>query len=181
MQPVLQDMIDLGLLTDENGNKLTDLTDIKWAKSMTEGFQDVTNAIHELTDALVNGVGGALDKIGRTVVHPRIEPVYGDSGSSEDASAAAAGGIVGPSRVIPFRHGGFVPRGTDTVPAMLTPGEIVLNAAQQKRIASALSGADGDIHITLDMGDLGKQMVTIARKDAARGGLRARVSSGRSY
>jgi hypothetical protein len=71
MQPVLQDMIDLGLLTDENGNKLTDLTDIKWAKSMTEGFQDVTNAIHELTDALVNGVGGALDNIGRTVVHPR--------------------------------------------------------------------------------------------------------------
>jgi predicted transcriptional regulator len=181
MQPVLQDMIDLGLLTDENGNKLTDLTDIKWAKSMTEGFQDVTNAIHELTDALVHGVGGALDDIGKRVVHPRIEPVYGDSGSGEDASAAAAGGIVGPSRVIPFRHGGFVPRGTDTVPAMLTPGELVLNAAQQKRIAAALSGADGDIHITLDMGDLGKQMVTIARKDAARGGLRARVSSGRSY
>jgi hypothetical protein len=111
-----------------------------------------------------------------------IEPVYGDSGSSEDASAAAAGGIVGPSRVIPFRHGGFVPRGTDTVPAMLTPGEIVLNAAQQrKRIASALSGADGHPIITLDMGDLGKQMVKIARKDAARGGTRTRATSGRSY
>lgn len=40
--------------------------------------------------------------------------------------------------VLPFRR-----RGTDTVPAMLTPGEIVLNAAQQGRVAGALA-AGGD-------------------------------------
>lgn len=48
------------------------------------------------------------------------------------------------ARVLPFglQHlavGGFA-RGTDTVPAMLTPGELVLNAAQQKNIAGALGG-----------------------------------------
>ena len=34
----------------------------------------------------------------------------------------------------------FIPKGTDTVPAMLTPGEIVLNAAQQRNMANNLQG-----------------------------------------
>ena len=44
----------------------------------------------------------------------------------------ADGGMVGMSP--------FIPRGTDTVPAMLTPGEIVLNAAQQRNMADNLQG-----------------------------------------
>ncbi len=43
-------------------------------------------------------------------------------------------------RVLPFAHGGRVPSGSDTVPAMLTPGEIVLNAAQQRNVAGSLGG-----------------------------------------
>lgn len=48
-----------------------------------------------------------------------------------------------------FAEGGIVPRyfdtgglarGTDTVPAMLTPGELVLNVAQQKNVAGAMGG-----------------------------------------
>ncbi len=38
----------------------------------------------------------------------------------------------------------FLSRGTDTVPALLTPGEIVLNADQQAAVAARLrAGADG--------------------------------------
>ena len=44
----------------------------------------------------------------------------------------AQGGMVGTSP--------FIPKGTDTVPAMLTPGEIVLNAAQQRNMANNLQG-----------------------------------------
>jgi hypothetical protein len=44
----------------------------------------------------------------------------------------AQGGMVGTST--------FIPKGTDTVPAMLTPGEIVLNAAQQRNMANNLQG-----------------------------------------
>ena len=44
----------------------------------------------------------------------------------------AQGGMVGTSP--------FLPKGTDTVPAMLTPGEIVLNAAQQRNMANNLQG-----------------------------------------
>jgi hypothetical protein len=35
-------------------------------------------------------------------------------------------------------------QGTDTVPAMLTPGEIVINAAQQQRVAAAITSARQD-------------------------------------
>jgi TP901 family phage tail tape measure protein len=63
-----------------------------------------------------------------------------------------------------FAAGGFVPRGTDTVPAMLTPGEFVVNAAAAQRFRTQLvhmnsfkpqylsSGGSvdvGGIHITL--------------------------------
>ncbi len=44
----------------------------------------------------------------------------------------------------------FLPKGTDTVPAMLTPGEIVINAAQQGRIASALVGGGGTTTVILE-------------------------------
>jgi hypothetical protein len=64
MRPLLQKMIDLGTLTDENGNKITDLegSGITFAQTMTEGFQSVVGAIKELTKAL-GGVPAALDKI----------------------------------------------------------------------------------------------------------------------
>ena len=43
----------------------------------------------------------------------------------------AEGGIVG-------KDGSAVPAQSDTVPAMLTPGEVVLNAGQQRNVASAI-------------------------------------------
>lgn len=65
---------------------------------------------------------------------PRVNPV-------------SRGGLVVPGGVQYFDRGGrvlpFLPKGTDTVPAMLTPGEIVINAAQQGRLAGALTGGGG--------------------------------------
>jgi len=48
----------------------------------------------------------------------------------------ADGGLVKPV----YAAEGFPKRGTDTVPAMLTPGEVVLNASQQKNVAGKLGG-----------------------------------------
>ena len=64
MRPLLQKMIDLGVLTDANGDKITDLegSGITFAQTMTEGFQSVVSAIKELTRAL-GGVPDALNKI----------------------------------------------------------------------------------------------------------------------
>jgi hypothetical protein len=49
---------------------------------------------------------------------------------------AATGGLVKPWGIQTFQHGGIA--GTDTIPALLTPGEIVLNAAQQRNVAGAI-------------------------------------------
>ena len=37
-----------------------------------------------------------------------------------------------------LNSGGFAPRGTDTVPAMLSPGEFVVNARAARKFASTL-------------------------------------------
>src|SRR6185436_16174940 len=134
MKPLLQKMVDLGTLTDEAGNKIENLDDVKWAMTLTDGFKGVIDAIHDLTDALTKGVGGALDDLSkRRVTIPigwNVER-RPDTGTGDEASRAATGGMVGMGRIIPFTRGGFVPKGTDTVPAMLTPGELVLNKKQQ--------------------------------------------------
>jgi len=38
---------------------------------------------------------------------------------------------------------GGVPGSSDTIPAMLTPGEVVLNAAQQSNVADSIGGGSG--------------------------------------
>lgn len=50
-----------------------------------------------------------------------------------------------------FAHGGLVegPNGLDKVPAMLTAGEVVLNAAQQNNVARAIEGGTQKGGITL--------------------------------
>ena len=69
--------------------------------------------------------------------------VFGPMVPSVDGAATGA-------KVLAFglQHlaaGGFARRGTDTVPAMLTPGELVLNAAQQKNLAGAIAGGNVQI------------------------------------
>jgi hypothetical protein len=63
MRPMIQQMLEAGRLIGANGEKLEDLEDVTWAKSMTQGFKDVTEAIYDLRDALVYGVGGAIDTV----------------------------------------------------------------------------------------------------------------------
>lgn len=50
MQPVIQSMIDQGVFTDENGQKITDMKDlgVTFAQTMTEGFDKVVAKLNEL-------------------------------------------------------------------------------------------------------------------------------------
>lgn len=76
------------------------------------------------------------------------------------AAARAAAAAMAGAGVRRYAEGGVVdsfspmPRniGSDTVPAMLTPGEIVLNAAQQRNLASSLGygGGGTNINISID-------------------------------
>jgi len=106
MRPLLQKMIELGTLTDENGNKITDLegSGITFAQTMTEGFQSVVSAIKELTKAL-GGVPAALDKIPNSKT---IDVEYRGrrSGYAPGDNESTDGGDGGESAV-PMAGGGF--------------------------------------------------------------------------
>lgn len=152
MRPMLQQMIDLGLLTDENGVAFASLEEsgITFAETLSEGFTRVVDEVKKLTDAIARGLGIAIDNLPRHVpvdvdVTYRL-PDFAPIGDGIVIGAASGGRVTthglqrfaGGGRVLPF-----IRRGTDTVPAMLTPGEVVLNAAQQGRVAAALIQGGG--------------------------------------
>lgn len=139
MRPMLQRMIDMGLLTDASGTKIEDFetSGISFAETMTEGFTRVVDSVTKLADAISKTLGGAINSIPteRTIhIGYQYDPInLPDNGM-------ATGGLVTAHGIQHFAGGGnvlpFVPRGTDRVPAMLTPGEMVLTKGQQQRLLS---------------------------------------------
>lgn len=71
MQPIIQKMIDLGLLTDANGTKITDMKNsgITFSETMTQGFDRVVAALNKLISGLglipdaANKAAQAVDNI----------------------------------------------------------------------------------------------------------------------
>ena len=120
-------------------------------KSQMEAQQ---SGLEELAGASAEDTVQALeDAFDGLELHARI--VYDwPAGGGVEPNPVARGGLVVPGGVQYFNRGGrvlpFLPKGTDTVPAMLTPGEIVINAAQQGRIASALVGGGGTTTVILE-------------------------------
>jgi hypothetical protein len=145
MKPMLDAMVQQGLLTDAAGNKITSLEDagVSFAMTMSEGFNRLIAEVEKLTRAIAVGLGIALDSIPdpTLTVHVRYDvPDLPDLPSEYSAQ----GGLVTAFGVQRFAAGGrvlpFRPMGTDTIPAMLTPGEMVLNRDQQISISDALAG-----------------------------------------
>ena len=102
MKPVLQDLLDMGKLVDANGDAFGDLSQVQWSKTLTQGFDQVTNAIERMIEA--------LDRVGQRHL-PSFE-------ASEDIPHFAKGGIVrrptlaligesGPEAVVPLTRGGM--------------------------------------------------------------------------
>lgn len=98
-----------------------------------------------LPEAAKAGAAGVKDAFADVNPKVNVDIEYHDPGyTPPDVSTAATGGLVTPFGVQHFAAGGLVngfrPRGTDTVPAMLTPGEVVLNRSQQAGVFSAMAG-----------------------------------------
>ena len=219
MKPVAQALIDQGDLTDANGKKITDVSQLKFGESLQTSLDNLNTTLKNLIDKLVgaNGLSAAINAVPRNVNIDFKATKSGDwpdaaSGGSGDTSAvgAATGGYVDAGRVITFPsyfgRGGpvFQPIGSDTVPAMLTPGELILTAAHQRNIASVIATASraalgaaaaadgaaaappGDVVIHLEhttqIGNkvFDQHIETIAQKAAAKGKLRTRAAVGRS-
>jgi DNA-directed RNA polymerase specialized sigma24 family protein len=141
MRPWIQSLIDSGELVDENGEKITDIGKLKFGETLQTSLQKLTDEIMRLIEELQK-VPGAVGAIPRSVdvevnYRPGRRPETSDG---SDAEVAASGGFVTFGGIQYRGRGGVVfrPRGTDIVPAMLTPGEGVLNLG-----AMSMIGRDG--------------------------------------
>jgi hypothetical protein len=153
MQPTIQKLYeaqqDLGLEVDEGTQSLIDMGRNQGivgdgfrteSDKMVRAIENVALKIEDLARVLeqtlpraaqnaADGVNAALG----TIDTPEIDPGAGNpGGDNSDAVQVSTGGLIqGRGRVLRFATGGrvpyFEPFGTDTVPAMLTPGEVVLS------------------------------------------------------
>lgn len=155
-----QSMIDqskaLGIW-NENAEKVTDPL-----QKIADILDDVDRALRGLpprvdinvnTDYTTTGAPPDLTKKIDTTVTTTFDQqgsAYTPQEQRASDNFAASGGYVGKGRILPFARGGVVPeyfaiggfsshaRGSDTVPAMLTPGELIVNAMQQSRLADLI-------------------------------------------
>lgn len=140
MRPYIEELTRAGKLLDENGVAISDLSTIRWSDPLksqgdilNETLASLTNQLEELTRALQNMSGMHIDPI-------RVPIEYDDPGFTPP-TFASLGGLIGRDGVQYLARGGsvlqFRPRGTDTVPAMLTPGEFVVDAPTVSRVGGA--------------------------------------------
>jgi hypothetical protein len=150
MRPWIQNLIDTGELVDIDGQKITDIGKLKFGETLQTSIDHLTDAIKLLIEQF-NKVPEAVDRIPKTVdvdVNYRQRTTgtapTETGGGDLVPSGAATGGFVGAGKILHFDRGGLVPvqyfpdggmariirfvsKGSDTVPAMLTPGEGILN------------------------------------------------------
>lgn len=150
MEPIIKKMIEQGTLLDKNGEKFTDISQIPFAEGMTEGFDRVAQSINRLIDridALTRGIYGATDAA--TDLGDATSGIDTGSGGGSETYVSRGGVVAGKGRVLYFGRGGFVPRGTDSVPAMLTPGEMVIARDQVRALARGRSA--GNVSVTINV------------------------------
>lgn len=146
-----------------------------------DATEEMVKKLGELVEILT-GQGGVVDGVNRITEAANRIPTnpfqnweVPNPGGGAAIAFAAHGGLVkerglvvqhlaAGGNVLPFR------RGTDSVPAMLTPGEIVLTAAQQRNLAGQLAtGTDGDgdyvpIVLNVDGLTLAKTLAKIVKR-----------------
>lgn len=185
MKPMLQQMVDMGLLTDANGNKITNLEEagVSFSLTMSEGFKSLIDEVKKLTDAIARGLGLAIQNVPDvevgvhynvdnppplpqlppgpvTVPPPGWFPPEVPTGGGY-SPFGALGGLVTARGIQHFAMGGMVQgRGTDTVPAWLTPGEMVLPKDEWKDLATQ-QAVDVHAHLYLE----GREVTNIVLRD----------------
>ncbi len=167
MRPWIEKMIKMGLLLDESGDKITDIGKLTFGETLQTSLQNLIDTIENL----IRTLGGIPTKINipnvnRGEERDRPEPKTDEERRREPHPAKegdepgrfgplSGGGFVRPvyaalGQLVPrpqYAQAGkaiarlFPPKGTDTVPAMLTPGELVLNEGQQANIGQSLDSA----------------------------------------
>jgi hypothetical protein len=157
LQPVIKTLFDSGNLADSAGHKISDISGLKFDDTndpLAKGMKNLTDSINNLIkllgggvpDAAADAAKGITDHLGNLKIAPINVPLR-FTGDGADSNYASRGGLVTSHGIQFFGAGGnvlpFLPRGTDTVPAMLTPGEMVLTKGQQRALFGSGGGSDG--------------------------------------
>lgn len=183
LRPVIQKMVELGMLTDASGNKMVDLTKLNFSETLSQSVNRIIEALDRLIEKLDQGVGGAIRAIPRDVdvrVGWRISQFPGLSGSTEDdLDRFHNGGWIkahhGMNKVLPFKLG------AGEVPIIAQSGEAVLNRQAAARLGEAGVAAlnAGGGASAVDMGavvaELRGQRADARRAAAMAPGLTARA------
>lgn len=168
--------VQQGLITEDQANQMKGAFDRAAGSAAWLGAQDphikiTTEGFWAAVDA-ASRLKTGLDQIPReVVVNIRAQ---GDANRFAASRLLASGGVVEPI----YAAAGTIargPRGTDTVPAWLTPGEMVLNKGQQANLWAMANGrGGGGVNVNLYVaGSIrsDKDIVKILRDEITRGGL----------
>ena len=164
MRPILEQLIELGLLVDENGEKITSFEGISFGETLTQGIDRIVDKLNELLRGLGILPAEAAQSFGAAGREARAfyDEFGGRGGGAGDVDLAHYGGLVthagiqrlhqGAARVLPFRRmhtGGLA---ADEVPAILQVGERVLSRREAAAYEAGARGGDVTIRIpvTLD-------------------------------
>ena len=82
MEPMIRKMIEMGMLTDKNGEKFTDLSQIPFAEGMTQGFDKVEAAMKEMQDYSERRVRAAIAQAPKGTFYG--EDAVDDDGLTDD-------------------------------------------------------------------------------------------------
>jgi len=150
MEPMIAQLIKQGDLTDKNGTKITDMANLKFGEPVKTEYEKINGAIQTILTAM-NDLIGKIDALVSAIdaaTRPRTLTVtaqYFDPGPPEgfgEVATPAFGGGVARGRVERFAGGGMVGGSgeSDSVPALLTPGEGILSRRGMQALAKLNHG-----------------------------------------
>lgn len=153
MRPWIAKLAESGRLVGENGEKITDIKNLNFGGAMESQMDKLVRKLDELISKLAGVKQGFDDTKGSAEGLAGVDYTSGGGNTDGgDTTNASAGGLIGPNgKLLYFGRGGFVPRGTDTVPAMLTPGEMVISRDMVKGIAKNGRSGGAGVNVTVNV------------------------------
>jgi hypothetical protein len=152
MRPMLQSMVDMGQLTDAQGNKIESLEEsgISFSMTMSQGFKALIDSVGKLTDAISRGLGLAVQSTSQQIKNmPRtvgVDVIYRDPGykTQHDVTVNYHAGQGAPLESYQKGSEGFRDFGSGT-PVMLHGWEAVVpyDESTQGPMLAPAGGAGG--------------------------------------
>jgi TP901 family phage tail tape measure protein len=155
MRPWIDQLFEAGELVDEDGEKIEDLSGLKFADPIVTEFQKIVLKLEELIGLLRGPLVDAIVNVPDVDVGVGVSPGSG-SAPEPDATHGLRGGFVTASRGIVQSFGlaggpvarRLQPTMQDSVPANLAPGEFVLD---HQRLANVVSGLEAGAEISRNL------------------------------